>query len=414
MLFNRTRALEYMKRCSLDALVASSPANITYFTDYYCWLDPIFKEYMSVPGGTSDLSMPGYAVFPLEGEPALLLPPLFTANASDSWVKDLRPFGASGLDLSLTSDDVPPGQQRIYDLLRSTPSFPSVTDVLANALEERGLSGGKIGLEMEGLSSGDRAELSAKLPKAALQDCSNLIRLIRMVKSETEIERLTRGTEIAEDAGNRVMAEARPGTSLAELYHDYRACLAEGDTDVDHFTIDLRGLGIVSEPDYKLQENDILFIDHGCIFRHYFTDTGTTLALCELPEPMRARHAAIHASVKAAVETARPGVKSSTVHAAMWEAVTSRGFTASDPHGHGLGLEVRDYPIVTADNGLTISDDCVDVPSDLPLETGMIINFEASMFMPGSGSVQVEVTTLITEDGCRLLIPQNREPFYVK
>jgi len=35
------------------------------------------------------------------------------------------------------------------------------------------------------------------------------------------------------------------------------------------------------------------------------------------------------------------------------------------PYGHGLGLEIREYPILVANNGLRITDDCVDVRSEL-------------------------------------------------
>ena len=45
MLFNRARAVDYMRRCGLDALVATSATNITYFTDYFCWLDPLFNDF---------------------------------------------------------------------------------------------------------------------------------------------------------------------------------------------------------------------------------------------------------------------------------------------------------------------------------------------------------------------------------
>ena len=69
----------------------------------------------------------------------------------------------------------------------------------------------------------------------------------------------------------------------------------------------------------------------------------------------------------------RPGVKSSEVRAVMWDTLNARGITATFPHGHGMGLEVRDYPIIVADNGLRISDDCVDVASDLPFEENMVI-----------------------------------------
>ena len=67
MLFNRPRALDFMRSSGLDVLIATSPVNVTYFSDYFCWLDPLLKEYMTVPGGGSGPALPSYAVFPVEG-----------------------------------------------------------------------------------------------------------------------------------------------------------------------------------------------------------------------------------------------------------------------------------------------------------------------------------------------------------
>ena len=109
MLFNKPRAIEHMRRCGLDALVATSWANITYLTDYYSWIDPLFKEYMMAPGASSHLGQ-GYAVFPLEGEPALIVSPLSVVNAADSWVNEVVTYGATGMD-----NNLPPVP--IYDLM---------------------------------------------------------------------------------------------------------------------------------------------------------------------------------------------------------------------------------------------------------------------------------------------------------
>ena len=96
----------------------------------------------------------------------------------------------------------------------------------------------------------------------------------------------------------------------------------------------------------------------------------------------------------------------------MWDVLRSNGIEVSFPHGHGLGVELRDYPILVADNGLRITDDCVDVPSDLPLEEGMVINLEAGVFMPGIASLHIEQSFVVTSDGSRLLVPQDRSrPF---
>ena len=96
----------------------------------------------------------------------------------------------------------------------------------------------------------------------------------------------------------------------------------------------------------------------------------------------------------------------------MWDTLESNGVRNSYPHGHGLGVEVRDYPILVADNGRRIKDECVDEPSDLPLEAGMVINLEAAVFMPGVASVHIEQSFVVTSDGNRLLVPQDRSgPF---
>ena len=92
MFFNQARARTFMRECGLDALIATSHLNITYFTGYFCWLDPTIRGFMLQPGAPASLALPGYAVFPLEGEPALVLNPLFAVNAADLWVRDLHVF----------------------------------------------------------------------------------------------------------------------------------------------------------------------------------------------------------------------------------------------------------------------------------------------------------------------------------
>ena len=62
VLCNRQRALDYMGRADIDAIVATSPVNVTYFTGYYCWLNGQFKEYMVKPGGSGEL-LPLFGVF---------------------------------------------------------------------------------------------------------------------------------------------------------------------------------------------------------------------------------------------------------------------------------------------------------------------------------------------------------------
>src|SRR5947209_19612596 len=87
-----------MNRCNLDALIATSPVNVLYLTDYYCWLDPLMKEYMASPGASATQALPTYAVFTRNGESDLILPALFAANASDLHVQNIHSYGNPNFD----------------------------------------------------------------------------------------------------------------------------------------------------------------------------------------------------------------------------------------------------------------------------------------------------------------------------
>ena len=82
-------------------------------------------------------------------------------------------------------------------------------------------------------------------------------------------------------------------------------------------------------------------------------------------------------------------------------------------YGHGVGLEARDLPIISAAD--TVSpvielEDRINVSiSDMALETNCVINIEVPYCVFGFGAVQCEYTLLIKDNGCEQLIPQRRE-----
>ena len=408
MLFNKPRAVEYMNRYGLDALVATSTVNVTYFTDYYCWMDPIFKEYMHQPGAPNQL-FETYALFPLEGEPALIIQPLLAVNAVDVWVKDIYVSGATELDLTLPAGPVTNELERVNAAFKKSEGNATPLEALLSAIKDRGLINGSIGIEFENVPEERRNKIATALSGATVRDCTNLIRLLRAVKSPDEITLLKTAAEISEKAGMESFDLARPGTSLSELIQHFRVRIAEMGADFDHYAFGYRGYGLATEPEYILSDDDVMFTDWGVIYKGYFSDTGTTLAMCEPSDELIKRHGALRDSLISAAELMKPGVKSSIAQDAMWEPLLAGGITVCYPHGHGFGLDVRDYPIVVPDNGLRISDECVDVSSDLEFEPNMVINLEAGTMIAGVASLQAEQTYIVTPTGAELLIPQDRD-----
>ena len=412
MLFNRDRALDYMRRCNLDALVATSPVNITYFSGYYSWLGDQFKEYMVKPGGSGDL-LPSFALFPGQGDPALVIDAILASNAMDVWVRDLRLFGGDSFDHTPPSQALTDRQQEIFELMAATPYAPTAVDALASLLKDKNLATARIGIEWQDLPLTLRTAIEAALPAAQFKDCSNLIRLIRMVKSTEELKLLTQAAAISEEAAALSLAQAQPGRSMLELADHFRITLAARGADLDHFAFSPKGLGIGTEMDYHLTADDALYVDYGCVYKYCGSDSGLTLALSPLSDDLAHKYDALRQCIEAGQQAMRPGAKASSVPEAMWEVLRHHGISASFPHGHGVGLEVRDYPILVADTGLRVQDDCVDEPADLPIEKDMMLNLEAMIFIPGTASLHIEQSFVVGDDGGTLLTPQERQhPFY--
>jgi Xaa-Pro aminopeptidase len=261
---------------------------------------------------------------------------------------------------------------------------------------------------MEDLPQVMQEELTRALPAARFLDCTNMIRLIRAVKSDEELVRMASSAQIAEQAAGEIAVLGQPGTPVADLARYFHARVAEQGATFDHFAYGMYGLGIGTESSYVPRQGEALYLDFGCIYQHYFSDAGTTLVLGEPPAAVLARHTALQHSIAAGRQTLRPGVPGSLVWAAMAQSLQDQGISSSNPQGHGLGLELRDYPIIVANNNLHIRDGCVDLPSDLVIETNMVINLEASLFRAGQDSVHIEQSFLVTPQGSSLLVPQDR------
>ena len=409
MLFNQARARECMDAAGLDALIACTPVNITAFSDFTLWLDPLFREYMVQPGAPGH-RMQRYALFPREGPPALVVEPMMAVNAADLWVRELVAFGAPTIEEREPPAD-PQTWRDVRQLQARAAQAASPTDALLQLLRGRGLQDARLGVELEELPAAHLRALRAGLPGAQVLDCSNLLRYIRAVKTDDEIERLRRAAQISEAAATTSLAGAAPGVSLQQLSRGYRTHAAQAGADFDHFALGIDGVGIATEPAHQLANGAVMYVDFGCRWRSCYSDSGLTLALGPLPAELQRRYDALRACIDAGVALLRPGRRASQAHAAMQRVIDGSEIRVAAPHGHGLGLEVRDYPVIVADNGLHLRDDCIDIPADLPLEANMVVNLEASSFLAGEASLHIEETFLITAGGPEALSPRRSAPF---
>ncbi|MCG8375859.1 MAG: M24 family metallopeptidase, partial [Chlorobiales bacterium] len=131
-------------------------------------------------------------------------------------------------------------------------------------------------------------------------------------------------------------------------------------------------------------------------YEHYHGDFGRCAILGEPSAKHRKRHEAICVGWEVAQTHLMPGVRYSTLSAAVGEAVRREGFREfRDPVVHSLGLEHTDDPKAP---GVQPQD-----KPDQTLAAGMVVNVDMPHTEIGWGSVHMEDTVVITESGCERL-----------
>lgn len=136
--------------------------------------------------------------------------------------------------------------------------------------------------------------------------------------------------------------------------------------------------------------------------RYWGDMTRTVVRGTPPPEVMRMWDAVLEAQ-QAGLDAVRPGVNGRDVHFACCEVFKQHGYGSlpkpyrdiqSDARfihgtGHGLGLEIHEYPRISE--------------ADVVLEVGDVITVEPGLYDPRFGGIRIEDLVVVTETGCRNL-----------
>ena len=288
------RTLEEMRAAGMDVLVGASPAALADLADYRNWIDPLFREYMMRPGASSDLQQ-ALVLLTSEGEVTLLVSAEMAANARDTTADRIVVWGSD----EAAPRDLPDGFEKVAEAF-GRPRRATRTEALLDLLG----AAARVGAEREALAAGTWEALAGGGRGAG--DCTNLLRLGRMVKDEAQIALLQRAAEAAEYAAAETLAVASVGSSWRELTDLYRMKLAEHGADLDHFSGSPTGFGLATEADYRLPERGSMYFDHGCRLRSWFSDTGHTIAFGPPDDPCRRRQASVRDALPPASSTWPP------------------------------------------------------------------------------------------------------------
>ena len=274
--------------------------------------------------------------------------------------------------------------------------------VLATMLGSLGLSGGRIGIEMDYLPAGDFARLSAALPAVTFVPAEHLLSRLRQIKTPGEVALLRRLARIADQAIGDTLSALKPGDT--EL--DIAAYLTRNiyELGAEHFKLLITATGERSQlpnvgpTDRKLVRGDVCRVEIFSVIGGYQAGVCRT-AYVEEPPPMAEEVWQVMVDCKyRLLDLAKPGADCLEIYNDFVGRLKAHNLPPISFVGHGIGLHLHEDPYLGATPLLG------QPGKSAALEENMVLGFEPLCYRTGYGfGVQNKDLMLITATGSELL-----------
>lgn len=364
------RAWEAMAEVGLDAIVCYNPGNQFWLSGYMGSLSakrfPEFSHHALYPK----------IVLPRGREPVLIgfIMPQETYR-HETWIEDMR--------------CVEPA------LEENRPK--AIKDVLTGLK----LHKGRIGLDLGaygGIVVPEYENLKKAIPHAEIDDCTELMYRLRMIKSANEIAYLRMAVEIQNNAFRKFIRRIGCGISETELMFTLMQCQAEaGATEVGiamPWTHPGYTFFRAQFPDRLMEPGDFQWIDGGALYRGYCSDYDIIIAYGSPTAKQEKAFTDMQQIYREALEFWKPGRKVCDIARDVQRIV--KAHKQVDPlkgHfiGHNLGYEMVEKPWFG-----------IGSPEDFVLQPNMVIAPEWFIQTP-FGPILFEENFLVTDTGLERL-----------
>jgi Xaa-Pro dipeptidase len=316
-------------------------------------------------------------------------------------------------------------EDRAHELLAGTPiardadvrtwqEDESPYDKLIQALKDRGVTSGRLGVEetIEFVFADGIAHAGA--PAFQVVSATPVTAGCRMIKDAHEIDCLRLAGQATVRVYEAVYKALAPGMTQRDVSALIQAGYArvgfrgEASLNIGEYTASPHG----SRAPQTIREGTIIMLDDGCSVEGYTSDITRTFVLGK-PTPKMVRvFEIVRRAQKAALEAARPGVPNEAVDAAARKVVVDGGYGPGFKYfthrvGHGLGMDMHEWSYLVKGN-------MYGWPARPTLRPGMVFSDEPGVYIPGEFGIRLEDDLHVTEAGAELLTtpsPSLAHPF---
>ena len=372
-----------LSETELDAVLVTNPETVEYL-GAGAGLDVAWYRQFS-----RSIAFPTIAVVPKADDPTLIVHDVFepvVRQATDGACR-LRTYSERG------SDTVRSYAPLIVDAITaSCPANPTVGLEIGSGTT----TDLKLGVPLRALRT-----IRNSLPAAEFVDAGDVLRSLRMAKTDAEIDCIRRATAAIDATFDRVFDEIEPGMSETEVVSICNRLVSEHGGRPVWTLACTTPFEILPRPDVTLDAGDTLFLDVGATVGGYHADYNR-MAVVGDPSPEQREHNRIVATVtNELADAVEPGLTPADVVDRCRDAYRSRGLgprlglTSETKIGHSIGLTLSEAPQLTGYDETT-------------LEPGMVLCIEPAVVTDDEFFMSEQIV-VVTDDGSEVVSAADQE-----
>jgi len=233
-------------------------------------------------------------------------------------------------------------------------------------------------------------DLKEKMPDVETKAAPEIVRSMRMVKDEDEINLMRRAAVLADIGMDAIKDCLRIGIRENEVAAEAAYAMRKEGADALAFPFIVASGPRSAYPhggvtDRKIKMGEFVTIDMGAGYKEYKTDITRTFIVGPPTERQAEIYETVLSANLSALQKIRERVPGSEVHAEAERIIGEAHYGEYFIHGlgHGVGLEVHEGP--------SLGKSSKDI-----LEIGNVVTNEPGIYIPGYGGVRIEDTVLVT------------------
>lgn len=270
----------------------------------------------------------------------------------------------------------------------------TIEKTIAPLIENLGIS--KIYVEQSRLTLKQLAALKKAIGSVEFligAELDSVINELRSVKTESERVKIEKAQRIAERAFDEILKYIAIGKTERDVSIQLDYLMLKGGAQALSFeTIVVSGPntsmphGVPGER--KIANGDFITFDFGAVYDGYHSDMTRTIAVGSVSDKQVEVYNTVLSAQLAGLEKIKAGNKCKDIDLAARNLIEDKGYGKYFGHsfGHGVGIEIHEYPNLSAKN-------------ESVLKVGNVVTAEPGIYLPGEFGVRIEDMVFVTDNG---------------